>query len=46
MGRFHYWLGTGQVANLQPVLHRPPFDVLIGSLVCCELSFILYLVEA
>jgi hypothetical protein len=24
MGRFHYWLGTGQVTRLRPVLHRPP----------------------
>jgi hypothetical protein len=46
MGRFHYWLGTSQVAKLRPVLHRLPFDVLIGSMVYCELSFILYLAEA
>jgi len=24
MGRFHYWLDTGQVTILRPVLHRPP----------------------
>jgi len=30
MGRFHYWLGTGQVTKFRPMLHRPPFDVLVG----------------
>jgi hypothetical protein len=30
MGRFHYWLGTGQVAKFRPVLHRPPFDIIVG----------------
>jgi hypothetical protein len=25
-GRFHYWLGTGQVAKLRPVLHRAPIN--------------------
>lgn len=24
MGRFHYWLDTGQVTILLPVLHRLP----------------------
>jgi hypothetical protein len=32
MGRFHYWLGTGQVTKFRPVLHRPPFDIIAGLL--------------
>jgi len=34
MGRFHYWLRTGQVTKLLPVLHRLP----LKALYCAELS--------
>jgi hypothetical protein len=32
MGRFHYWLSTGQVTKFRPVLHCPPFDIIAGLL--------------
>jgi site-specific recombinase len=40
MGRFHYWLGTSQVTKFGLVLHRPPFDIFMGSHVAISIHIV------
>jgi len=42
MGRFHYWLGAGQVTKFRLVLHRPPFNIFFGWHIAMISVYILF----